>query len=151
MQSCRAQRIMFASPHMQKTVSTAFAINCRTPLSLSLYICSYVCVYSQPQRLSAPKQTSFIFLTGMANPMRSVPLYEKVVHKNATQRVLDVTVLFLLLCLLVYRLLSVHDHGFAWFLAFLCESFFTFIWVLVICSRWTPISYKTYPQRLQKR
>ncbi|KAH9718110.1 cellulose synthase-like protein B4 [Citrus sinensis] len=62
--------------------------------------------------------------------MPSLPLYEKVILKNTTQRYLDVTILFLLLSLLFYGLLSLKHNGFAWFLAFLCESCFTFVWEL---------------------
>ncbi|GAY58668.1 hypothetical protein CUMW_188740 [Citrus unshiu] len=83
--------------------------------------------------------------------MSSLPLYEKVIAKNTTHRFLDVTILFLLLSLLFYRLLSLKHNGFAWFVAFLCESCFTFVWVLTTGTKWTPISYNTYPQRLQER
>ncbi|KAJ0052396.1 hypothetical protein Pint_01997 [Pistacia integerrima] len=86
----------------------------------------------------------------MANPV-SLPLFQKVFIKNTTQRAVDVTILLLLLCLLTYRLLTLKDNGLAWFLAFLCESWFTFNWVLVICSRWTPMLYQTYPERLQQQ
>ncbi|KAK9222506.1 hypothetical protein WN944_010942 [Citrus x changshan-huyou] len=91
----------------------------------------------------------------MANPEKkeSSDLFEKVFHKNTTHRVFDVTVLILLLCLLLCRLLSFKYHGFAfaWFLAFLCESCFTFIWILIVNCKWTLLTYKTYPQRLQER
>ncbi|KAL9457496.1 hypothetical protein AB3S75_006527 [Citrus x aurantiifolia] len=88
----------------------------------------------------------------MANTKSScLPLYEKVFHKNTYHRALDVIILFLLLCLLFYRLSTLKNHGFAWFLAFLCESCFTFIWILIVNCKWTPLTYKTYPQRLQER
>ncbi|KAJ0052402.1 hypothetical protein Pint_01999 [Pistacia integerrima] len=51
----------------------------------------------------------------MANPIISVPLFEKVFPKNTYQRAVDVTILFLLFCLLIFRLLSFNNHGLAWF------------------------------------
>ncbi|XWS47420.1 hypothetical protein CRYUN_Cryun14cG0150600 [Craigia yunnanensis] len=86
----------------------------------------------------------------MANEF-SLPLYEKIYCKNTIQRALDVTLLFLLVLLLVYRLFSLKNHGFPWLLAFVCESWFTFIWVLVVSSKWSPVEYKTYPENLEKR
>ncbi|XP_044466004.1 cellulose synthase-like protein B4 [Mangifera indica] len=85
----------------------------------------------------------------MANPI-PVPLFEKVFPKNTYQRAIDFTILFLLFCLLIYRLLSVNNHGVAWFLAFLCEFWFAINWVLIVCTRWTPMLYKPFPQRLQQ-
>uniref|UniRef100_A0A2P2JHA2 Cellulose synthase-like protein n=1 Tax=Rhizophora mucronata TaxID=61149 RepID=A0A2P2JHA2_RHIMU len=79
------------------------------------------------------------------------PLYDRIAHKMPARRALDVTILLLLGSLVVYRLLSLNTHGFAWFLAFLCESWFTFIWVLTISTKWTPVDYKTYPERLLER
>ncbi|KAL5797922.1 hypothetical protein ACOSQ2_002742 [Xanthoceras sorbifolium] len=85
-----------------------------------------------------------------ANPP-SLPLFEKIYSKNTTQRVADVTVLFLLFSLLVYRLLSLQDHGFPWFLAFMCESWFTLNWVIIVTIRWTPLVYKIHPELLEQR
>ncbi|KAJ4825804.1 hypothetical protein Tsubulata_021814 [Turnera subulata] len=87
----------------------------------------------------------------MADPVFSTPLYSKFSDKNIINRVLDVTILFLLLLVLVYRLFSLNKHGFAWFLAFLCESWFTFMWVLTISTKWNPVDYETYPERLSQR
>nr|POE84739.1 cellulose synthase-like protein h1 [Quercus suber] len=42
-------------------------------------------------------------------------------------------------------------HGLTWLLAFLCESWFTFTWALVISTKWNPVDYKTYPDRLLQR
>ncbi|KAJ0111159.1 hypothetical protein Patl1_01979 [Pistacia atlantica] len=96
-----------------------------------------------------PKQTLHFF--DMANPIIYVPLFKKVFPKNTYQRAVDVTILFLLFCLLIFRLLSFNNHGLAWFLAFLCELWFTFNWVLIVCTRWTPMLYKTFPERLQQQ
>lgn len=38
-----------------------------------------------------------------------------------------------------------------WVVAFLCESFFTFIWLLITCIKWTPAEHKPYPDRLDER
>ncbi|KAJ9686470.1 hypothetical protein PVL29_015394 [Vitis rotundifolia] len=76
------------------------------------------------------------------------PLYEKIPQKNTLHRALDLTIFFLLLSLLAYRLLSHKNNGLTWLVAFLCESWFTFLWVLNLSSKWNPVSYKTYPERL---
>ncbi|XP_034701260.1 cellulose synthase-like protein H1 isoform X2 [Vitis riparia] len=83
----------------------------------------------------------------MAKPIPS-PLYEKIPQKNTLHRALDLTIFFLLLSLLAYRLLSLKNNGFTWLIAFLCESWFTFIWILNFSCKWNPVSYKTYPERL---
>ncbi|XVF81619.1 hypothetical protein PTKIN_Ptkin15bG0169700 [Pterospermum kingtungense] len=88
----------------------------------------------------------------MANEFSdSQPLYEKFACKNIIQRALDVTILFLLVSLLVYRLFSLKNHGFPWLVAFVCESWFTFYWGLVVNIKWSPVEYKTYPENLEKR
>ncbi|CAB4274168.1 unnamed protein product [Prunus armeniaca] len=84
----------------------------------------------------------------MANS-QSLPLCEKTpLQINTLQRAQEIAILFLFICLLVYRLLTLTDHGFVWLLAFLCESWFTFNWVLTLIIQWTPVEYKTYPQNL---
>ncbi|XP_044466008.1 cellulose synthase-like protein B4 [Mangifera indica] len=87
----------------------------------------------------------------MAIPIMSAPLFEKVFPKNTYQRAVDIAFLFLLLCLLIYRLLSLNNHGLAWFLGFLCELCFTINWIVIVCTRWTPMLYKPFPERLQRR
>ncbi|KAM7503654.1 hypothetical protein LguiB_002558 [Lonicera macranthoides] len=84
------------------------------------------------------------------NPL-SLPLHEKIPRKNTVPRAVELVLLFLLLSLLVYRLFSLHHHGFPWLLALLCESWFAFNWVLIVCIKWTQFDYKTYPQRLLQR
>ncbi|XP_062152368.1 cellulose synthase-like protein B4 isoform X2 [Alnus glutinosa] len=86
----------------------------------------------------------------MATP-NSLPLCERIPRKNTAQRAVDIIILFLLLSLLIYRFLFFNDHGLTWMLAFLCESWFTFIWVLVISNKWSPVGYKTYPDNLLPR
>ncbi|KAL0001659.1 hypothetical protein SO802_015440 [Lithocarpus litseifolius] len=87
---------------------------------------------------------------GMANPI-SLPLYEKIPRKNTLQRAFDSLIFLLLLSLLIYRLLFLNNHGLTWLLAFLCESWFTFTWVVIISSKWNPVENKTYPDRLLQR
>ncbi|XP_057954760.1 cellulose synthase-like protein B4 [Malania oleifera] len=83
----------------------------------------------------------------MTDPI-SLTLYEKVAHKNSLLRSLDFIILFLLLSLLSYRLFSLDSHGLTWLLAFLCELWFTFNWLLIITIKGNQVDYKTYPQRL---
>ncbi|XP_038900388.1 cellulose synthase-like protein H1 isoform X1 [Benincasa hispida] len=86
----------------------------------------------------------------MAN---TLPLYEKTIIKRPTQRALDIAIFFLLLSLVSYRLLLLFNHGFSHLqtIAFLCESWFSFVWFLAVIIKWNPVDYKTYPQRLLKR
>ncbi|XP_022986271.1 cellulose synthase-like protein H1 [Cucurbita maxima] len=83
----------------------------------------------------------------------ALPLYEKAGVHRPVQRILDVTIFFLLISLLAYRLLFLHRHGFTWLhaLAFLCECWFAFTWALLVNVTWNPVDYKTYPERLLKR
>ncbi|XP_057953477.1 cellulose synthase-like protein B4 [Malania oleifera] len=81
----------------------------------------------------------------------SLPLHERITCKNNAQRALDVTILFLLLSLISYRLLSINRHGFAWLVAFLCESWFTFVWALAVSTKWNIVKNETYPDRLSKQ
>ncbi|XP_075670927.1 cellulose synthase-like protein H1 isoform X1 [Castanea sativa] len=87
----------------------------------------------------------------MANATTSLPLFEKIPRKNTIQRGFDIIIFFLLLLLLVYRLYFLNHYGFIWILAFLCESWFTFTWVLVISTKWTLVDYNTHPDRLLQR
>ncbi|GAV73787.1 Cellulose_synt domain-containing protein [Cephalotus follicularis] len=82
----------------------------------------------------------------MAN--QAYPLFEKIAPKNTTQRCLDITILYLLISLIVYRILNLSSHGFTWLLAFLCESWFAFLWLLILNAKWSPLKYRTYPEHL---
>ncbi|KAL7250230.1 hypothetical protein ACSBR1_012262 [Camellia fascicularis] len=86
----------------------------------------------------------------MAKPI-SLPLHERINRRNNIPRAVELIILFLLFSLLLYRLLSLKDHGFIWILAFLCESCFAFTWVLILSSKWNQVDYKTYPERLLQR
>ncbi|EOX93253.1 Cellulose synthase-like B4, putative isoform 2, partial [Theobroma cacao] len=99
---------------------------------------------------SKPKPLKFSAVP-MAKPL-SLPLYERVSCKGIMiRRTLDVTVFCLLLSLLAYRLRSLSNQGFTWLLAFLCESWFAFLWLLNLSTRWNPVEYKTYPENLLLR
>ncbi|XP_058072599.1 cellulose synthase-like protein H1 [Magnolia sinica] len=86
----------------------------------------------------------------MAN-LISLPLHEKVPRRNTLSRALRLLILFLLLSLLIYRVQHLGSHGPIWLIAFLCESWFTFIWVLNTNTRWNLVDQKTYPDRLLER
>ncbi|KAI3769667.1 hypothetical protein L6452_00776 [Arctium lappa] len=83
----------------------------------------------------------------------SPPLLEKTVIKNTTPRAIELVILSLLISLLVYRVITFknQDHHFPWLLALLCESWFTFYWILVVNVKWTQCMTKTYPERLLDR
>ncbi|XP_052210744.1 cellulose synthase-like protein H1 [Diospyros lotus] len=87
----------------------------------------------------------------MASPASSLPLYQRFTRRNHISRAIELAILFLLLSLLFHRLLSHRIHGFAWLLAFLCESWFTFMWVIVVSTKWNQVEFKTYPHRLLQR
>ncbi|CAA7049535.1 unnamed protein product [Microthlaspi erraticum] len=79
------------------------------------------------------------------------PLCEKISHKRYVRRAVDLTILGLLLSLLLYRILHMSQNDNVWIVAFLCESFFSFIWLLITCIKWSPAEYKAYPDRLDER
>ncbi|XP_042479359.1 cellulose synthase-like protein H1 isoform X2 [Macadamia integrifolia] len=82
----------------------------------------------------------------------SLPLQERIGRKTTLKKAIELIIFFLLLALLSYRLLSFKNNsvtnGIVWYLAFLCELWFTFIWLLTINIKWNPLQYKTYPQHL---
>ncbi|KAI3675198.1 hypothetical protein L1987_84784 [Smallanthus sonchifolius] len=83
----------------------------------------------------------------------SLPLQETIVQNNKTARAIELVILSLLVSLLVYRVVYFkdQDHYLPWLLAFLCESWFTFNWILSICIKWDQYTTKTYPERLLNR
>nr|GMD70102.1 cellulose synthase-like protein H1 [Ipomoea batatas] len=77
------------------------------------------------------------------------PLHEIKLRNNRISRTIEIIILFLLLSLITYRLFSLHSHDrIPWLLALICESWFTFVWILTINCKWNQIQTKTYPQRL---
>lgn len=78
-----------------------------------------------------------------SNNSKTVPVYEKVAIKRRVHRALDVSMLSLLVSLLSYRLFFLHSHGFFWLqaMAFLCESWFAFVWLLLLATRWNFFHY----------
>ncbi|CAA7049534.1 unnamed protein product [Microthlaspi erraticum] len=88
----------------------------------------------------------------MADSSSSLPpLCEKISYKRYVLRAVDLTILGLLLSLLLYRILHMSQNDNVWIVAFLCESFFSFIWLLITCIKWSPAEYKAYPDRLDER
>nr|AAL85026.1 putative cellulose synthase [Arabidopsis thaliana]AAN71948.1 putative cellulose synthase [Arabidopsis thaliana] len=88
----------------------------------------------------------------MADSSSSLPpLCEKISYKNYFLRVVDLTILGFLFSLLLYRILLMNQNNSVWVVAFLCESFFSFIWLLITSIKWSPASYKSYPERLDER
>ncbi|KAK7272279.1 hypothetical protein RJT34_28776 [Clitoria ternatea] len=79
----------------------------------------------------------------------NLPLYEKIWFKRTTQRIMDTFILLLLLRLLTYRVLSINSFTLTtWLLAFLCESWFTFTWIVILNTKWTPAFTITHLDRL---
>ncbi|TKY48721.1 Cellulose synthase protein B4 [Spatholobus suberectus] len=64
---------------------------------------------------------------------------------------MDSLTLLLLLMLLGYRIFSRNNHTFPCLVAFICESWFTFTWILIISTKWNPAHTKTYIDRLLLR
>ncbi|KAJ7981274.1 Cellulose synthase [Quillaja saponaria] len=87
----------------------------------------------------------------MAPNQNSLPLHERVWRRNTLRRAMDITVLFFLILLLIYRIVSLKNYGVPWLIAFLCELWFTYNWILVISTKWSPAQSKTYPDRLLQR
>ncbi|XP_004487424.1 cellulose synthase-like protein B4 isoform X2 [Cicer arietinum] len=86
----------------------------------------------------------------MAN-QENLPLYEKIWVKRTFQRAIDIFILLLLFSLLSFRFLSINTFTLPWFLAFSCESWFTYTWIVILNTKWSPALTKTYPQRLLQR
>ncbi|KAK2424357.1 cellulose synthase protein H1 [Trifolium repens] len=84
----------------------------------------------------------------MAN-QENLPLYEKTWLKRTFQRAIDILILLLLFSLLSYRLISINNTSFK--LAFLCESWFTYTWIVLLNTKWSPAITKTHPNRLLQR
>ncbi|KAI3809743.1 hypothetical protein L1987_19343 [Smallanthus sonchifolius] len=82
-----------------------------------------------------------------------LPLQETIILNNKTARAIELVILSLLVSLLVYRVVYYKDQDqyIPWLLAFLCESWFTFNWILCMCTKWDQCITKTYPERLLKR
>ncbi|XP_045806914.1 cellulose synthase-like protein H1 [Trifolium pratense] len=86
----------------------------------------------------------------MANK-NSLPLYEKIWVKHTFSRVMDSITLLLLFLLLGYRISSNNNYTFPWFVAFLCELWFTITWITTMSTKWTPAHTKTFLDRLLLR
>ncbi|XP_058779643.1 cellulose synthase-like protein B4 isoform X2 [Vicia villosa] len=80
----------------------------------------------------------------------SLPLYDKIWIKRKFQRTIDILILLLLTSLLSFRLFSIINNTFTipWFLAFSCESWFTFTWIVILNAKWSPAVTITHPNRL---
>jgi len=86
------------------------------------------------------------------NAIYSLPLYEKTVEKPKLYRAYACVHLVLMLSFLVYRLLNPLDESYGvWILAFACELWFAFEWILQCNLRWLLVDYKSYPERLACR
>ncbi|XP_027339841.1 cellulose synthase-like protein B4 [Abrus precatorius] len=64
---------------------------------------------------------------------------------------MDILVLLLLLMLLSVRFFSINTFTLPWFLAFLCESWFTFTWIVILNAKWSPAITITHIDRLMQR
>lgn len=86
------------------------------------------------------------------NTCSSGPLYEKIIYKSNLYIVYVGLHLLLLLCFLSYRLLNPFHGSFGfWMIAFACELWFAFMWMLYHNMTWKFIGYNTYPERLAER
>ncbi|RZB76623.1 cellulose synthase-like protein H1 [Glycine soja] len=84
----------------------------------------------------------------MANQNTLLPLYQKLWLKHTFSRAMDSLIFLLLLILLSYRVYSISHYSFPWFLATLCESWFTLTWLTTISTKWTPARTTTHLDRL---
>ncbi|KAI9094267.1 hypothetical protein K1719_026849 [Acacia pycnantha] len=65
---------------------------------------------------------------------------------------MDSFIFILLLLLLSNRVISLTNHfNFPCFLAFLCESWFTYTWFVILSTKWTPARVITYLHSLPQR
>ncbi|KAL1220610.1 Cellulose synthase-like protein B6 [Cardamine amara subsp. amara] len=80
-----------------------------------------------------------------------LPICERISHKSYALRAVDLTILGLLFSLLIYRIIHISQNDNIWLVAFLCESCFSFIWLIITCIQWSPAEDKPYPDRLDER
>uniref|UniRef100_A0A0D3HCH3 Cellulose synthase-like protein H1 n=1 Tax=Oryza barthii TaxID=65489 RepID=A0A0D3HCH3_9ORYZ len=77
-------------------------------------------------------------------------LQERVPIRRTAWRLADLAILFLLLALLLHCIL--HDSGAPWRRAALaCEAWFTFMWLLNVNAKWSPVRFDTFPENLAER
>ncbi|KAI5412616.1 hypothetical protein KIW84_057320 [Lathyrus oleraceus] len=86
----------------------------------------------------------------MANE-NTLPLYDKIWLKYTFSRVMDSFTLFFLLLLLGYRIFYDRNYSIPCVLAMLCESWFTFTWILTMNTKWSPVRTITHLDRLMLR
>ncbi|OWM75390.1 hypothetical protein CDL15_Pgr021554 [Punica granatum] len=81
-------------------------------------------------------------------------LFERQLQWNSAQRAADIAILLLMVSLLSYRLVclaSSHGGGrevTTWQVEMGCDPWFTFVWVLIVSTKWNLLHYLTFPQRL---
>ncbi|XP_058779640.1 cellulose synthase-like protein H1 isoform X2 [Vicia villosa] len=86
----------------------------------------------------------------MANE-NTLPLYDKIWLKYTFSRVMDSFTLLFLLLILGYRIFYDKNHSIPCVLALLCESWFTFTWILTMSTKWSPARTITHLDRLMLR
>ncbi|WVZ85643.1 hypothetical protein U9M48_032543 [Paspalum notatum var. saurae] len=95
---------------------------------------------------------------------KKLQLQERVRLPRTAWKLADLAVLFLLLALLARRAASLLDlqvggGGVAaappctwcWLAALVCEAWFTFVWLLNMNGKWSPVRFDTHPERLSER
>uniref|UniRef100_A0A0D9W501 Glycosyltransferase 2-like domain-containing protein n=1 Tax=Leersia perrieri TaxID=77586 RepID=A0A0D9W501_9ORYZ len=78
-------------------------------------------------------------------------LQERVPLRRTAWKLAEFFVLFLLLALLAHRATGLDAGGVAWQVAFVCEAWFTFVWLLNMNVKWNPVRFVTYPENLAER
>lgn len=79
------------------------------------------------------------------------PLQERIPLRCAVRRASHVAISLLFILWLLHRLSSLRHHRLPYLLAFLCESWFAFVWLLNVNIKWSPILRRTHPDRILKR
>lgn len=79
-------------------------------------------------------------------------LQERVALRRTAWKLADIVVLFLLLALLARRAATLGDTSttwqWPWLAALVCEAWFTFVWLLTINGKWSPVRFDTFPEHL---
>ncbi|CAL5027486.1 unnamed protein product [Urochloa decumbens] len=101
----------------------------------------------------------------MAAGAAKLQLQERAPLPRTAWKLADLAVLALLLALLARRaasLLAVSAGGAAaaaaapactwcWVAALVCEAWFTFVWLITVSTKWSPVRFDTHPERLAQR
>ncbi|TVU14499.1 hypothetical protein EJB05_37973 [Eragrostis curvula] len=88
---------------------------------------------------------------------KKLQLQERVPLRRTAWKFADLAILALLLALLARRVASLLGNSGGvppsrcWFVALVCEAWFTLVWLLNVNGKWSPVRFDTHSERLSER